>query len=302
MRIRNLLVGSVFTVLFSSAASAQTTGGGGNTGGGGGISGLQTTSGSNFQIQQMQQAQQISGGATTGSSLNSTNAFSQYYANPYYQGRAGSTGQDNPGGFGSALSGGGGTGRAVGTTGLNAGRTGGTGATGGRTGTTGTGLTQVSTTLGGTGGTGGLSGVGGGLGGGLTGGLGGGRTGTTGFGGQGGRAGGLGGLLGGGLGGQQQQQGNAIVQLPRDITYTMTIRMPMPKTTPQQAAATMQTELRGLIDRSTRIANPKGIEIQTDGAVVILRGTVRDEEEAATAEGVIRLTPGVKVVKNELKY
>ena len=76
----------------------------------------------------------------------------------------------------------------------------------------------------------------------------------------------------------------------------------MPKTTPAQIATNMQSDLRSVIDRSSSIANPRGIEVSTDGAVVVLRGRVKDEEEAATAEGIIRLTPGVKGVKNELKY
>lgn len=298
MRIRYLLA-TVVTGVAASNGFAQ-TGGTGNTGGGA-PSGLQTGNASNFQIQQLTQAPQINSAETSGSTVNSTNGFSQYYANPLYQGRAGATNTELPGGFGSAMAatGGAGGGRAVGT--AQGGRTG-AGATGGRT----------ATTTGGTGATGGIGGVGGATGGATGGGRAGGLGGTTAlggatqFGGQANRAGGAGGLgtQRGGLGGQagQQQQANAIVQLPRQISYTMTMRMPMPKSTPVQIATQMQTDLRSVIDRSSSIANPKGIEVVTDGSVVVLRGRVKDEEEAATAEGVIRLTPGVKAVKNELKY
>lgn len=297
MRIRYLLA-TVVTGVAATNGFAQTTGGTGNTGGGA-PTGLQTGNASNFQIQQLTQAPQINSAETTGSTVNSTNSFSQYYANPLYQGRAGATNTELPGGFGSAMAatGGAGGGRAVGT--AQGGRTTGAGATGGRT----------ATTTGGTGATGGLGGVGGATGGGRAGGVGGTTAlgGATQFGGQANRAGGTGGLgtqrggLGGGLAGQQQQ-GSAIIQLPRQISYTMTMRMPMPKSTPAQIATQMQTDLRSVIDRSSSLANPKGIEVVTDGSVVVLRGRVKDEEEAATAEGVIRLTPGVKVVKNELKY
>ena len=34
--------------------------------------------------------------------------------------------------------------------------------------------------------------------------------------------------------------------------------------------------------------------------VVVLQGTVRDEEEAKTIEGVVRLSPGVRKVQNQL--
>jgi hypothetical protein len=297
MRTRYLLAAAV-ACLSASAGFAQTTGGGGTgTGGstGGGISGLQTGSASSFEIQQMQSAPQIANATTSGSTLNSTNAFSQFYANPFYQGRAGATGQDGPGGFGSALTGtgGGGTGRAVGASGLNTGRTGatGTGGTGGgATGRTG-GNTSV-TGLGTGGRAGGTTGFGGTTGqfGGTTGQFGG-RTGTTGQ--FGGRTGQL-----GGLGGTNQQQGNAVIPLPRPVSYTMTVRMPVPQmNTPQ-----VQADLRGMIDRSSMIANPRGIALSMDGNTVVLRGTVKDQEEAQTVEGMVRLTPGVRTVKNELKY
>jgi osmotically-inducible protein OsmY len=88
------------------------------------------------------------------------------------------------------------------------------------------------------------------------------------------------------------------VPLPTQITYTASARFP----TPSLSAQSVQSELRGMIDRSSQLANPSGIQVTYDGTVVMLRGQVRDEEEARTAEGIIRLTPGVKQVKNELKY
>ena len=77
-----------------------------------------------------------------------------------------------------------------------------------------------------------------------------------------------------------------------------------PRTPPMIVAPTqMQTDLRTMIDRSSMLANPRGIEIAVGADnVVVLRGAVRDEDEAKTAEGMIRLTPGVREVRNELKY
>ena len=93
--------------------------------------------------------------------------------------------------------------------------------------------------------------------------------------------------------------GGQIVALPRQIAYPAVARFtaPLPTTTAVQA------DLRGMLDRSTAIANPAGVQVAmgTDGAVV-LRGAVRDEDEARTVEGMVRLTPGVRAVKNELTF
>ena len=65
----------------------------------------------------------------------------------------------------------------------------------------------------------------------------------------------------------------------------------------------MQTELRGMLNRSTMISNPAGVQLaMADGGTVVLRGAVRNQDEARTVEGMIRLTPGVRAIKNELTY
>jgi osmotically-inducible protein OsmY len=37
-----------------------------------------------------------------------------------------------------------------------------------------------------------------------------------------------------------------------------------------------------------------------DGSTVVLRGSVRDDHERRLAEALVRLTPGVRAVRNEL--
>jgi osmotically-inducible protein OsmY len=89
-----------------------------------------------------------------------------------------------------------------------------------------------------------------------------------------------------------------VVQQPRPITFIAAVRFPAPAIAPTQ----MTSDLRGMFDRTTQIANPRGITVGMDGAVVVLRGAVKDEDEARTAEGMVRLTPGVREVRNELTY
>ena len=234
-----------------------------------------------------------SGTTRSGGAVNSSNFLSASYANPYYQGRAGATGTDAPGGFGTALyntTGGTGTGTGGGRTSTTGGRTGGTstgfggtstgfGGTGSTSfGGTSTGFGGASTGFGGTGGRGGGQGFGG--------------TGAGGFGGQG-----MGGQ-GMGFGGTGNTSAAQVIALPRPISYTASVRF----ATPPMTAPRMQTQVRAVLDRSISLSNPRGIEVVSDGAVVVLRGAVKDEDEARLAENMIRLTPGVRDVRNELKF
>jgi len=126
---------------------------------------------------------------------------------------------------------------------------------------------------------------------------------STGFGGtSGGRVGGFGGTGFGSTGsggyGSSNMSAAQVIALPRPIAYTAAVRFPVaPMTAPR-----MHTEARAVLDRSISLSNPRAIEVVTDGRVVVLRGTVRDEDEARLAENMIRLTPGVNSVKNELKF
>jgi hypothetical protein len=294
------------------AANAQTGGGTGTTGGGttGGTGGLTggtglggtgTVIGSTLSTIPTISGMDTSSGTTTNTrgALNQSNIFSPYYANPYYQGRAGAAANTAPGGFGQVL---------YSTSGSPSGYPGGTGTTGtsgfgttgGRTSTTGFGGTSSgfggSTGFGGTGsGFGGTS-SGFGTGGfGTTGGIGGGL-GRTGVGG----VGGIGGVSVGGLGGvgTSNQGGIQVIPNPYPIAYTATLRFTPPAVAPRQ----MQADLQTMISRSPAVSNARGVQVLTDGRAVVLRGSARDEDEARLIEGMVRLTPGVRDVRNELNY
>ena len=119
-----------------------------------------------------------------------------------------------------------------------------------------------------------------------------GRGGVGGIGGAGGRAG----AAGGGV--NTTDPGGILVPLPRQIAYAAQVRFAIPPAPPTQ----LLTDLRGEIDRAPAIANPAGVQIQVDGRAVILRGAVRDQDEARLVEGMVRLTPGVGSILNELTY
>jgi hypothetical protein len=107
----------------------------------------------------------------------------------------------------------------------------------------------------------------------------------------------LGGRAGGGLNTTNNNISGIVVPIPVQISYAAQMYFP----TPRPAATQMQTELKSVIAASSQIANAKGVEVllDTDNNVT-LRGTVKDDDEARLIEGMVRLTPGVGVIKNEL--
>jgi hypothetical protein len=132
-----------------------------------------------------------------------------------------------------------------------------------------------------------------------TGGAGGGNLGYAGTGGAGGQFGG--GQYGrGGVTGSvnTSDPGGILVPLPRQIAYSAQVQF---KPEPVQAGP-LYADLRGTLDRSTMLSNPRGVAVLVNGNTVVLRGVVRDEDEARAIEGMVRLTPGVREVRNELTF
>ena len=207
--------------------------------------------------------------------LSPSNIFGGYYANTYYAGRAGAVVGTLPGGFGTSLYGG----NLIPTNTVGSNTNAFSAAAG---------ASPVSS----------ASGFGGGigtnqiLGGGTFGGV---NNGQGGFGGANNAQ--------GGFGGNQRNQAfqtptaGVIVPLPVPISYTAKLMFASPPITASQVAV----DVRTVIDRTNSIARPGMIDVFTDGQLVVLRGTVTSEQEAQTAEGLARLTPGVRDVRNELK-
>lgn len=65
--------------------------------------------------------------------------------------------------------------------------------------------------------------------------------------------------------------------------------------------AAVRTDLQGIISRSSRLPSRGNIQVLSEGDTIVLRGQVRDERERRLAEGVLRLSPGVYQVRNELQ-
>jgi hypothetical protein len=103
----------------------------------------------------------------------------------------------------------------------------------------------------------------------------------------------------GGFGGAGSAQSGIVVQLPVQISYPAVARF----SAPPVAATQLQADLSDLISRANGIiSNPAGVQVLTRGNVVILRGEVKDEDEARLLEGLVRLTPGVRGLQSELSY
>jgi hypothetical protein len=116
----------------------------------------------------------------------------------------------------------------------------------------------------------------------------GGRAGTTGL------TTGLGGRTG--MNSASQQSG-ILIPLPVQIAYTAQMQFP----TPPVAPARLQADLRGVLNTGG-LATPQAVQIVMSGNNVILRGTVKDDDERRLVEGLVRITPGVGAIVNELTH
>jgi hypothetical protein len=75
---------------------------------------------------------------------------------------------------------------------------------------------------------------------------------------------------------------------------------PAPASAAAASSGRLLTDARSVIDRSSAIPSKAGIQVGVEGTTVVLRGTVSDERERRAAENMLRFTPGVSEVRNEL--
>jgi BON domain len=78
--------------------------------------------------------------------------------------------------------------------------------------------------------------------------------------------------------------------------YSLTLDFEAPRLPPPSQ---MQVNLQGMLARSSSLAGAS-IRVAINGPTVVLRGTVSNDRERRLAENMIRLTPGVRDVRNEL--
>ncbi|NBO93784.1 MAG: BON domain-containing protein [Planctomycetia bacterium] len=117
---------------------------------------------------------------------------------------------------------------------------------------------------------------------------------------------GLGGALGGLLGGSGIG-GAGSTQSFRGVTSAGTIRAPQYVTepvferiTPRPAVSTMRPDLQEVLSSSSLFRSGDRVQVMTEGEKVVLRGSVTTERERRIAEAMIRMTPGVREVANEI--
>jgi hypothetical protein len=61
-----------------------------------------------------------------------------------------------------------------------------------------------------------------------------------------------------------------------------------------------RADLQQIIDRSSALATPDIIQVVSDGSSLVLRGVVVSEYDRRLAEALLRLSPGVGQIRNEL--
>ena len=71
---------------------------------------------------------------------------------------------------------------------------------------------------------------------------------------------------------------------------------------PPSIPSQLQADLMAMIGRSKAVSNPATIQISAEANNVTIRGVATSKDEARTIESMIRMTPGVHGVKNELAY
>jgi len=67
------------------------------------------------------------------------------------------------------------------------------------------------------------------------------------------------------------------------------------------APSGLQTNLQRMISQSTSLQASRNIQVSMDGPTIVLQGWAADEHDRRLAEGMVRLTPGVHDVRNELQ-
>jgi hypothetical protein len=62
----------------------------------------------------------------------------------------------------------------------------------------------------------------------------------------------------------------------------------------------VQSDVQGMLTRSTSLSPNRDIRVAVEGPAMVLRGNVASEQDRRLAEALVRLTPGVHEIRNEL--
>jgi hypothetical protein len=91
--------------------------------------------------------------------------------------------------------------------------------------------------------------------------------------------------------------GSSSVGIRRAPSYTTTIGFEFRP----PSMSSMQTSLQQTIAESSSLPSRSGMVVAVDGDTVVLRGTANSERERRMAEALVRLTPGVHDVQNNIE-
>ncbi len=91
--------------------------------------------------------------------------------------------------------------------------------------------------------------------------------------------------------------GASSIGVRRAPAYTTTLGFDFTPRTPDL----VRTDLQAVLARSSRLPSSQNIQVVMDGNEVVLRGKVATAGERRLAEGLVRLTPGVRSVRNEIE-
>jgi osmotically-inducible protein OsmY len=92
--------------------------------------------------------------------------------------------------------------------------------------------------------------------------------------------------------------GASSVGMRRAPGYLTELAFDMPA---RPTIAAVRSDLQSVIDRSSRLPSRGNIQVLSEGDTIVLRGQVGSERERRLAEGLLRLSPGVRQIRNELR-
>jgi hypothetical protein len=83
----------------------------------------------------------------------------------------------------------------------------------------------------------------------------------------------------------------------RGPAYTVAVSFPYEPL----SAVQLRTEAESILARSSALSMKDTIRVRTDGQTLVLQGQVRSAQEKRLVENMIRLTPGVHSIQNNLQ-
>jgi hypothetical protein len=83
----------------------------------------------------------------------------------------------------------------------------------------------------------------------------------------------------------------------RGPAYTVSVTFPYEP----PSAGQLRTEAENVLARSSSLSMKDTIKVKADGQTLVLEGQVRNDQERRLAENMVRLTPGVRSIQNNLQ-